>query len=114
MLAVPREVLGIHGLCYRIPKHRLSGADLGVATIELQPGAVIPASSHPGHEILILMSGKAHIVIGDVAGLYPLESGANLAHFESRRAHTIEDRAGGANPTKLLVLRCYRSQVEAS
>ena len=72
--------------------------------VELDPGAGTPTNRHPGHELILPLSGVVSVESGGLS--MPLDAAEGLyAHYHSRFDHAVVNAGGG--PAKFLVIRFH-------
>jgi quercetin dioxygenase-like cupin family protein len=102
--SVPDEFVKTRGVKYMVPKRRLAYSDMSISIVQISPGSATIGNKHPGHELLLPISGNVQIEIGDRS--YELRYDSHLyGHFCSGESHRVKNV--DSTEAKMLVIRFY-------
>ncbi|MCG8652363.1 MAG: cupin domain-containing protein [Pirellulales bacterium] len=89
---------------YLVPCRRLADTDVAITIIQLSSGASTPTNRHPGHEILLPITGEVELRFGNTSTNISAERG-QFAHFQAFRNHSVHNV--GSQDAEVLVIRTY-------
>ena len=98
----PRDHQYGHLVEYRVPWKRLLGSEALLGGLVLKPGGKSDVHSHPGDELMLVLSGEVVLNIHSTGVSTSLQEG-DYAHFYAEQTHSAENRS--TEKAELLIIR---------
>ncbi len=100
------------GATYGVPLRRLHGTDLEMLRLSLEPSGRSRSHSHPGEELLLLVSGENVEVVLEQTGVRGQLARDSIFQFDSSQQHFVENR--GTHTVVILVIRNRRQYLQVT